>query len=101
MWSFCRGSISTHIILSLVAWCRVAVNATLLFEPVRFFVDAAQENPSGGKILLEQKQAVQQWDKLLQGFRAGADVAGDQPLHPAPNEKGHCCSHHAIHAEAV
>jgi len=32
------------IILSLVAWCRVAVNA--LFEPVRFFVDAAQGEPT-------------------------------------------------------
>jgi len=69
----------------LFAWCRVAVNATLLFEPVRFFVDAAQGEPtSGGKILLEQKQAVQQWDKLQELLlRAGADVVGDQPLHPA------------------
>jgi len=31
-------------------------------------VDAAQGEPTSGKILLEQKQAVQQWDKLLQGL---------------------------------
>lgn len=35
----------------------------------QIFVDAAQGEPtSGGKILLEQKQAVQQWDKLLKGL---------------------------------
>ena len=35
----------------------------------QIFVDAAQgELTSGGKILLKQKQAVQEWDKLLQGL---------------------------------
>jgi len=38
-------ALSTHIILSLVAWCRVAVNATLLFEPVRFFVWLGENLP--------------------------------------------------------
>jgi len=78
------------IILSLVAWCRVAVNATLLFEPVRFC--AAQGEPtSGGKILLEQKQAVQQWDKLLKGLSPKEQVLTLQAINLSIllfNEKG-------------
>jgi len=51
--------------LSLVAWCRVAVNAC--YSSLSDFLwTRLRRTYLGGKILLEQKQAVQQWDKLLQ-----------------------------------
>jgi len=93
------------IILSLVAWCRGGSERDPAIRACQIFCGRGSGEPtSGGKFLLEQKQAVQQWDKLLKAClpRAGADVAGDQPLHPAlRQEKRACCSHHAIHAEAV